>query len=233
MKELLPTLRRFGPLVLPVAVVAAVWAAFIRPARAAQAHDAARLIQLRERLANMPEAAAAGSGDAREEADPAAVFQARVSASDATTRLLRAVTTAASSVGARNLFVDSTGALLNVAGPGGPRVEAAAEPDPRLALFGTPLAYATVPVSFDARFAALGDFLWQFRDLPVVVEIRELTVTSSAEPRGTASPVAGVARAASDAGRTADGMVSASMTLFVYLRQAPVAQRTGAGEQRR
>jgi hypothetical protein len=90
-------------------------------------------------------------------------------------------------------------------------VAGAADPDPRIARFDVPLSYSTIPISFDADYATAGEFLWQLRELPTVIEIRSLDV----KPATQAAPSA-------DGGNPAargDGTITVSLTLFAYARQ--------------
>jgi hypothetical protein len=141
-------------------------------------------------------------------------FERRIGARDATSQLLGQLTHLALSAGVRNLLIDSTSARVAVTSPGaGPRVAGASEPDPRIALFKTPLVYSSVPMSFDSGYEALGELLWQFRDMPTLVEIRALDV----KPRAVQnSPGA----SSLDREGQADGTVSVSLTLFAYARKA-------------
>jgi hypothetical protein len=217
-------LRPFVPLALPFLIVAAAWVLVIGPAGSAASKDAARLDALRARLAS-----ARGAADGHEPAapavDPVAAFERQVSSRDAAAELLGHLTRLALSAGARNLSIDSTAAPVVVASGTGPRAAGGAEPDRRLALFGIPLQYSEMPVSFDASYAAVGQFLWSLHSLPVVAEVREMTVTPRAQSQG------GVQLSRSGA-VPADATVSVSLTLFVYARPdaapVPMAQEEAA-----
>lgn len=71
---------------------------------------------------------------------------------------------------------------LPAPGPNAPRVATGSSdlPDPRVTLFGTGLAYASISVSFEATYPALGRFLWSLRDLPTTIEVRSLDVKRAA-----------------------------------------------------
>ena len=203
-------LRPFAPLALPFLVVAAAWVLVIGPAASAASADAARLEALRARLASAGVPADAYEPPAPS-ADPVAAFERQVSSGDAAAELLGHLTRLALDAGARNLSIDSTAAAVVVASGTGPRAAGGAEPDRRLALFGIPLQYSEMPVSFDASYAAVGQFLWSLHSLPVIAEVREMTVT----PR--AQSASGAPRSGSGA-VPPDATVSISMTFFVYAR---------------
>ena len=216
--------RRVAPYVLPLVILAITWTLFIGPVAATHARESAELIERRERLIAI-ESAMAMPGDAPVVSASAPGFD-RLTAADGTSQLLRELTRLSRAVGARNLFIDSTAAPTNIAPPGAPRVGGAVDADPRLALFGVPLAYSPIPVSFDATHAGIGDFLWQLRELPVLVEVRELTLASRALPPGaptaaqtTASTTTTVRVAAEDS-----STVTVTMLLFVYSRQSSAVQ---------
>ncbi len=203
-------LRRFVPFALPVAILAAAWLLLIRPASEAGNRDAARVETLRSRLASA-HAAAAGPTAAPPGMDAAAAFERQVSSPDVTAELLAHLTQLALSAGARNLFIDSTAAAIPVAAADGPQPAGGDRPDARLSLFGAPLQYSRIPMSFDIGYAGLGDFLWRLHDLPVLIEIRDVVV----KPHEIAPEDGGAGRGAS----SYDGRVSAAMTFFVYSRQ--------------
>ena len=50
-------------------------------------------------------------------------------------------------------------------------------PDPRLALFPYAVSYTPLRVTFESTFEAVGNVLWQLRDLPTMVEVRSATLT--------------------------------------------------------
>ena len=51
------------------------------------------------------------------------------------------------------------------------------EPDPRFALFGTPLIYTPVTITFESTYEAITRFVWQLRDLPTTIELRSMELT--------------------------------------------------------
>jgi hypothetical protein len=216
-------LRRVAPLLVPFVIAGVAWVVFIGPTSAAAARDAVRRDALNGRLASAPGPA----GDFPPPiavGDPVAAFERQVSSGDVTAQLLGHLTRLALDVDGRNLFIDSTDAPVAVATGSGPQVAGAVQPDPRIALFRTPLEYSSIPMTFDSSYTGLGDFLWRLRDLPVLVELREMTVI----PRVLAD-VEG--RAPSPGARLPhDGTVRVSLIVFVYARQgAPVASPAGAG----
>lgn len=214
-------LRRVAPLAAPFVIVAVAWVVLIAPASTAAARDAAHRDALRERLASA-HAPAPDDPSAVPDGDPLAVFERQVSSGDVTAQLLGHLTRMALDVGGRNLFIDSTGAPVPVAAGAGPQVVGAVQPDPRVGLFGTPLEYSSIPMSFDSSYAGLGEFLWRLRDLPVLVEVRRMTV----EPRVVAGDEEGAP--ARGARPVHDGTVRVSLLFFVYARQdAPLASAAG------
>jgi hypothetical protein len=206
-----------------VAILALVWLTLIRPAGAERDRIARESEGLRARLTAAERSldpAVPGTGTE----DPRLLFERQIDAGASTSQLLGALTRLAMTIGARDLVIDSNGMRVAVGASGtGPRASDAAEPDPRMALFELPLAYSTVPLSFEASYEAVGEFLWRFRNMPAAIEIRRLEITSRAEvdredSAETRAPVA-------------DGTVAVSMTLFVYARQdaSPVVPASTAG----
>ncbi|HXH25975.1 MAG TPA: hypothetical protein VNI78_12035 [Vicinamibacterales bacterium] len=211
-------LRRTVPFVLPLVIVAVGWVVFVRQASADLARVQQQIRQLDDRLAAL-RAALAEPAPPVTAGDPVKAFERLVAARDGARQLLEQLARLAAEVGATNLTIDFNGTRTPVAPSGsGPRVVGASDPDPRLALFELPLAYSVVPVSFDAEYERLGEFLWRLRDLPVVVEIRTLDVRPAESlERGS--------RSGDTAGRP---RVRASLTLYAYSRQTPQAAPMGA-----
>jgi hypothetical protein len=211
-------LRRTLPFVLPLVIVAVGWVVFIRPTSADRARVEQRIRLLEDRLAAL-RAALAEPAPPAATGDPVKAFERRVSAQDGTRQLLERLARLAAEVGATNLTIDFNGMRTAVTPSGaGPRVVGASDPDPRLGLFEVPLAYSVVPVSFDAEYERLGEFLWRLRDLPVVTEIRALDVRAAGSPAGESQ----------SASRSRPGRVRASLTLYVYAR-GTVSPATPAG----
>jgi hypothetical protein len=55
--------------------------------------------------------------------------------------------------------------------------EGADDPDPRFALFGTPLTYTPITITFESSYEAITSFVWQLRDLPTTIELRSMELT--------------------------------------------------------
>ena len=99
--------------------------------------------------------------------------------------------------------------------PAGPGAHAL---DPRLSLFPYPVSYTPLRITFESTFDAAVGFLWKFRDLPTMVELRSATLTRGlplmrtevlirvfqrGEPRGTPLLPAPGSAAPAPAGPTA------------------------------
>lgn len=212
------SLRRTVPFVLPLVIVAVGWVVFVRPASADRARVQQQIHQLDSRLATL-RAALAEPAPPVSASDSVKAFERRLAARDGARQLLEQLARLAAQVGATNLTINFDGTRTPITPSGfGPRIVGRSDPDPRLALFEVTLAYSVVPVSFDAEYKQLGEFLWRLRDLPVVVEIRTLDIRPVELPEGES-------RSASTAPR---GRVRASLTLYAYTRQTPPAAPMGA-----
>ena len=202
-------LRQLAPFALPIAVVVGGWFFLVQPSLSASTRAGRELETLRQRLSQVQRSLAEPAPPAITD-DPVAAFTRQVpiggGVNDLTEQLARQVTR----VSGRELAIEN-GAPIDVAVPGGPQT-AGMLPDPRLALFQTPLSYSPISMSFEAPFQGVGEFLWNLRDLATAVEVRTLEVKGAA---GT------------------DGRVRVDLTMFAYARHTPAAQATtGVGVPR-
>jgi hypothetical protein len=185
----LRTLRPYVPLMVLVGTVAVGWIAFVRPVTAEHARAESQLTGLRQREMALRRELSDPSPRAHA-LDPAAGFQHRVAEGNASPAVLEQLARLASTAQARNLLIETVeGAAASASSPAGPAAASAAsasapgeagrytpQRDPRFALFDVPVSHAPIRVAFDADYAGIGRFLWSFRDLPTVVEIRALTL---------------------------------------------------------
>lgn len=196
-------LTHLAPFALPLLIVVFGWLLLVGPTLTDGAENARQLQGLEERMAAVRRSLAgprpsAVSGDAR------AAFERQVAARDASAQVFERLATLAKQAGVTNLTIE-TGERTVVASATGPQAASAAA-DPRIALFEVPLAFLPITMSFDATYAAAGQFLWNLRNGPTVVEIWTLAMT----------PAEG-----------ADGRVHVTLTLFAFARQAGDAVPTG------
>jgi hypothetical protein len=210
----LDRLKRVAPFALPVAIVVVGWMAVIRPVAADGAAAAGRTDTLRQRLAQV-RASVAQPPPPPTSDDPLAAFELQVADHDVSAQVVGQLADLAKVASATGLVIE-TGDRVVVSAPGGPQVsDGGAPPDPRFALFQATLAYVPISMSFDARFASAGRFLWELRDVATTIEIRSLEIRPRAgeEPAGAAA---------------ADGEVHVALTLFAYAREdAAVAAAVG------
>lgn len=200
-------LVRFAPFAAPVALLLAGWMFIVRPVAVESARAAQEAEMLRPRLDAIRASVRHPSPEPLPD-DPLAAFERAIPATDSSARLLEQLARMASAASATNLLIE-TGDQVRVAqaSPSGPQA-VGASPDPRLSLFGAPLAYSPVTMSFDADYARVGDLLWRLRSLATAVEIRSLEI----KPNGSSEGDGG--------GPVGDGRVHVSMTLFAYVRTA-------------
>lgn len=202
-------LRQFAPVALALAILGGAWLGFVQPRQDAARQAEAEIRMMEPRVAQLSPLVSgpgipAGEGPAAEvirrlpQVDPMP---------DVLERLARLALVGAGDADERNRVSDlliETGeqATTGLEPPGGPRATRGGEPDPRVALFGVPLAYTRVTVSFESTYERLGRFLWDMRELPTIVEVHALDV----EPG------------------SADGRrVRTSMVLFVFRRLGSVS----------
>ena len=206
-------LKQWLPLAPPLVILAAGWLLLIAPASADSARTGRDLDALRQRAAQV-RATLSEPAPQAPAGDPIAAFQRQVAASDATAALLEELARLASASRVNNLLIETGERVAVAADATAPRVAGAAQVDPRIQLFATPLAYSPVTMSFDADYAAIGNLLWRLRDLATIVEVRSLEIRSGTQP-ATGGPVAADAAVTAD-----DGAIHAALTLFAYSRQA-------------
>lgn len=200
------TLRPYVPLAVLLITIALGWLIFVRPVTDDRARSHSQIESLRQREIALRRELSAPSPRATA-IDPAAVFARRVSAGDASATLLEQLARLASSARARDLLIETVeGSAPSAASPAH-----AAQRDPRLGLFDTPLSHVPIRVAFDTDYASAGRFLWGFRDLPTTVEIRSVSLGVPATSPG-------------DETASADGL-RLSLTLQAYSRPTPAVVR--------
>jgi hypothetical protein len=159
-----------------------------------------RIEILRQREASLQQIVT-GRTPSIEGTNPMTTFDARVAVEDPAAAVVERLARLASNTRARALFIETVEGA-NSTGRNAAPVASTYQPDPRFALFDRQLTYTTIRLSFETGYPGLGQFLWNLRDLPTIVEVRTLNV----QPAGAAERM-----------RT-DGTVHASMTLFAYSR---------------
>jgi hypothetical protein len=200
------TLRPYVPLAVLLITIALGWLIFVRPVTDDRARSQSQIESLRQREIALRRELSVPSPRAAA-IDPAAVFARRVSAGDASAALLEQLARLASSARARNLLIET----VEGSAPGAASPAQAAQRDPRLGLFDTPLSHVPIRVAFDTDYASAGRFLWGFRDLPTTVEIRSVSLGVPAT-----SPGVETARASG---------LRLSLTLQAYSRPTPAVVR--------
>ena len=208
-------LRQLAPFALPLVILLGGWFLLVRPASADATKASRELQSLRPRLDSIRRTL--------NEPPPPAItiqpeksFLRQVVGGDPSARLFDQLTRLAPPARFRNLMI-ANGEQVSAA-PAGPQVAGAEAADPRFTLFPTPLTYLPITMSFDASYTAVGDFLWQLRDLGTIVEIRSIDIARTSRPADTA--------ASTDvAARTPNDDVHVSLKLFAYAR---VPERTAA-----
>jgi hypothetical protein len=206
----LTRLRAAAPMFAPMAIALVGWIALVAPVSSRNVGDARDLDLLRQRLAAARATlhepiGAAPKGDAVD------AFRRAMSAGDATPALLEQLARRASEALAGDLRIE-TGDRVSLSGgsAAGPQVANLPQPDPRLALFETPLTLSPITMSFDAAYPDLGAFLWSLRGLATVVEIRSLELKPSPPSEQVTEHV--------------------TMTLFAYARPAEASVHLAAAE---
>lgn len=199
-------LKQFAPLALPLVIVVVGWMFLIRPTASGYASVAREVDGLQQRLAQV-RASVSEPPPPVVSADPRAAFERQVPAHDSSYQVFEQLARLARTEGGTNLLIETAERVV-VTAPTGPQVTGGgARPDPRLALFETPLAYSPISMSFDAEFARLGQFLWSLRDLATTVEIRSLDIKPRLRDGSGALSAAG------------DRRVHVALTLFAYARE--------------
>jgi len=197
-------LRPYAPILVLVVTIAVGWMALIRPMSADRQRTASQLASLKQREIAL-QRELSGQSPRGVDLDPAAQFERQLSSAPASPALLEELARLAEDARARNLLIETV--------EGGPAaVDAPAQAlqrDPRFALFDAPVSHAPIRVAFDTDYASLGRFLWAFRNLPTVVEIRGLQI-------GLPAPAPGA-----DASAPRTDVLRVSLTLDAYSRSAP------------
>jgi hypothetical protein len=204
-------IRRFAPAAVAIVIVAAGWLLLVSPAMSRSSRSAREVSTLRQQLTQLRSSV---SGPAPQPAagDPVNAFERAVAAGDASSAVLEQLAGLAAAAHASNLLIE-TGERVVIGGSTGPTASPApqagsgAQPDPRFALFNTPLTYSPVSMSFDAEFGSVGTLLWKMRDMPTTIEIRIVDI----------KPLAADVR-----------KVHVMLSLFAYARPRSTA---GAGAQ--
>ena len=203
-------LKQFAPFALPLMIVVLGWMFLISPTASENASQGRELDGLQQRLTQV-RASVAQPPPPHITNEPREAFERQVAARDVSLRVIQQLARLAANASVANLSID-TGDQVTVAGAAGPQATGGGTPpDPRFALFETPLAYSPIAMSFDAAFDRVGEFLWATRDLATTIEVRSLEI----RPR--------ILEASSPAGSAAQGQVHVSLTLFAYVRQGAAA----------
>jgi hypothetical protein len=178
-------LQRVAPLGVPLAIVLFAWLVFIQPRQEAVRSAANEIASLEPRVAQLSPLVGGPAGPADDGTLAPDVIR-RLPAVDPIPDVLERLSTLAlagsgdpaAARGAISGLMIVTGerSVTGGAATGGPRAAGPSEPDPRVALFGVPLAYTRVTVTFESSFESLGQFLWDMRELPTIVEVHSLEV---------------------------------------------------------
>ena len=167
-------LRRFAPAAAALLIVGGGWMLLVGPAMSRSSRTAREVTTLRQQLTQL-RASVSGPAPVAAPGDPVKSFERQVAVGDASSSVLEQLAALASGARATNLLIETADRVV-VTAPGGPQVSNGVQPDPRLALFNTPLAYSPVSMAFDADFSDVGGFLWRVRDFATTVEIRNVEI---------------------------------------------------------
>jgi len=171
--------------VAPVLVLAVIFVRVIQPRMQAAAAARARAVTLQQRVNSM-QATLAGGPDtaAARAADILPTFERRLPSEDRVPDVLEHL--AQRALGGnygerlRNLVIEAGErvTLRPVVGSQSPRLAdlGTENLDPRLELFPVMLSYRPITIAFDSSYSRAGRFLWAFRALPTLVEIRSVEV---------------------------------------------------------
>ena len=205
-------LRPYAPLVVLIITIAVGWLAVIRPVSADRQGTRSKLASLRQREIAL-QRELSGQPPLGVDRDPEAAFERQLSSAPASPALLEQLARLAEDARARNLLIETVeGGPAAINAPASPAEAGrygALQRDPRLALFDVPVSHAPIRVAFDTDYGSLGRFLWAFRNLPTVVEIRGLQI-------GLPTPKPG-----GDASVPRTDVLHVSLTLHAYARSAP------------
>lgn len=156
-------------LALPIALLFSVYVFAVQPQLDAARVKRAEADAVRDRLAAAQGAIDVGSNASS--TDPAArEFEIRTPDEDRVSDVVRTLTQLADSPSVGKLE-----ALVIEAGSQGE--EPMAAPDPRLALFRSPVSGTPVTMAFEARYEQVGRFFWNLRALPTTVDVRSIDVS--------------------------------------------------------
>lgn len=201
-------LQRVAPLVLPLAILVFAWLVFVQPRQTAARRAGEEIAVLEPRVTELsPILDSPAETTSADELAPEMIRRLPQvdPMPDVLERLARLALIGTNHPdaphGAVSDLLIETGehAITGEAAGTAPRAAGPAEPDPRVALFGVPLAYTRVTVTFESSYERLGQFLWDMGELPTIVEVHALDVRPSS-PDGA--------------------RLRTTMTLFVY-RRAP------------
>jgi hypothetical protein len=202
-------LRPYAPLLVLLLTVGAGWMAFVRPRSVDEQRAASQLAGLRQREIALRREIS-GPPPRGVDGDPAAAFERALASGNASPALVEQLARLAAAARARNLLIETV-----EAGPATANARAQAESgggalqrDPRLALFDVPVTRAPIRVAFDTDYASLGRFLWAFRNLPTVIEVRAVSI-------GVIPPDPG-----DEAGAQRTDILRVSLNLHAYSRSA-------------
>jgi hypothetical protein len=208
-------LSRYAPFGLPVAVIAAGWMLLVQPRMSDNARVSKEIDDLRQQVASVRSTASAPL-PAKPADETLARFERQTAALDPISELLEQLARLAATARVTNLLIQ-TGNRVSVAqaGGSGPQVVGAVAPDPRFALFTTPLAFTPVTMSFDAQYEQAGALLWSLRGLATTVEVRDFEARPVVE-----EATAGAAR---------PRRIHVALALFAYVRQTTSPSAGGSG----
>jgi hypothetical protein len=161
MSQVLTRLRALLPLIVFVATVGLGWVLLGGPAASDSTRIAGQIAALRQREAAL-QAVVNEPPPSSNAPNPVAAFDARMSADDPTAATVERLARLASEVRARALFIETVDSAT-ATGRSGASVALSSQPDPRFALFDRQLTSTTIRLSFETRYAGLGQFLWNLR----------------------------------------------------------------------
>lgn len=162
-------------LVVPVALLFSVYTFAALPRLSAARAARAEAEAIRGQLTAAKEAVQTRSGVSSGES-AAREFEMRIPDENRVLDVLRTLTQLASSpsVGTLEALVIEAGSPSTVANG----LETVRDgPDPRFALFGSPVSGTPVTMSFEASYEQLGRFFWSLRALPTTVDVRSMDVS--------------------------------------------------------
>lgn len=180
-------LSRFLPLAVAVLIIVAGYVWFVQPRVTAYLRSRTEVETLETRVRVLQDTVARGRGILPpDEAAAMRLFEERTSKDDKVSEVVEILAKTAQEVAPadrmRGLQIQ-TGTAVRWQ-PGQPVVHTGAgdeedggDPDPRFALFETPLIYTPVTISFESSYDGITRFLWRMRDLPTTIELRSMELT--------------------------------------------------------